>query len=156
MDVSLILLVILLVVVLVVVWYTLRWVRMRRSGGVNVALRWDPENAGAGWHLGVGRYMGERFAWYRVWSLRGGPSRVLYRERLRIVERREPVGTESYAVPAGSLVLCCSVATGESAATDRSAGTGESLEIAMGPDALTGFMSWLESAPPGRRLPRAG
>jgi len=143
MEIILILLAILLVAVFVALWYTLRWIRMRRHSGVSVALRWNPERSRAGWHLGVGRYAGERFAWYRVWSLRGGPSRVLHRERLRVVERREPVGTELYAVPAGSLVLCCSV--------DQ----GESLEIAMGPDALTGFMSWLESAPPGRRLPRA-
>jgi hypothetical protein len=33
--------------------------------------------------------------------------------------------------------------------------TQEAIEIAMGPGALTGFLSWLESAPPGRRLPRA-
>lgn len=144
MAITLVLLVILLVAILVVMWYVLRWIRMRRNSGVSVALRWQPENTRSGWHLGVGRYAGERFVWYRVWSLRSGPSRVLHRERLWIVERREPVGTESYAVPAGSLVLCCSI------------GDGESLEVAMGPDALTGFMSWLESAPPGRRLPRAG
>jgi len=143
MDVIVILLGILLVAVLVMLWYALRWIRMRRNSGVSVALRWRPEKVRAGWHLGVGRYVGERFTWYRVWSLRSGPSRILRREQLSIVERREPVGTESYAVPTGSLVLCCRVAEDEF------------LELAMGPDALTGFMSWLESAPPGRQLPRA-
>jgi hypothetical protein len=32
----------------------------------------------------------------------------------------------------------------------READGGTEVEIAMGPDALTGFLSWLESAPPGR------
>lgn len=143
MDITVVILAVPLVAVVFGLWYVLRWLRMRRISGVNVALRWRPENAREGWHLGVGRYVGEQFAWYRVWSLRGGPSRVLHRERLYIIDRREPVGTESYAVPAGSVVLRC-----------RS-DDGEAIEVAMGPDALTGFMSWLESAPPGRRLPRA-
>lgn len=143
MDIATIALALLLVAVLVGLWYGLRWLRMRRFGGVSVALRWQPDKARAGWHLGVGRYHGEEFAWYRVWSLRTGPDRVFHREGLRIVQRREPVGTESYAVPAGSTVLRCQ------------ADDGEAIEIAMGPDALTGFLSWLESAPPGRRLPRA-
>lgn len=143
MDITTIALALLLVAVLVGLWYGLRWVRMRRVGGVSVALRWQPDQARAGWHLGVGRYHGEEFVWYRVWSLRTGPDRVFHRERLRIVQRREPVGTESYAVPAGSTVLRCQ------------SDDGAAIEIAMGPDALTGFLSWLESAPPGRRLPRA-
>lgn len=143
MDITVVLLAVLLVAVVFSLWYVLRWLRMRRISGVNVALRWRPENAREGWHLGVGRYLGEQFVWYRVWSLRSGPSRILHRERLHIIDRRDPVGTESYAVPAGSVVLRC-----------RS-DNGEAIEVAMGPDALTGFMSWLESAPPGRRLPRA-
>ena len=39
-------------------------------------------------------------------------------------------------------------------AQDRIRAAGE-VEIAMGPDALTGFLSWLESAPPGRSIPWA-
>ncbi|MCC5697686.1 DUF2550 domain-containing protein [Klebsiella pneumoniae] len=35
------------------------------------------------------------------------------------------------------------------------AGHGPQLELAMGRDALTGFLSWLESAPPGRSVPWA-
>jgi hypothetical protein len=133
----------LLVLAVVAVWYSLRWVRMRRNGGVSVALRWRPDNVREGWHLGIGRYEGDDFAWYRVWSLRTGPDRVFRRAALNIADRRDPTGTESYAVPAGSTVLRC-----ESDGQDP-------IEIAMGPGALTGFLSWLESSPPGRRLPRA-
>ncbi|ANN15543.1 hypothetical protein SD37_07645 [Amycolatopsis orientalis] len=124
-------------------WYSLRWVRMRRGGGVSVALRWRPDEARSSWHLGLGRYEGEQFVWFRVWSLRTGPDRVFERVSMEIADRRDPSGTEAYAVPEGSIVLRCESATQEA------------IEIAMGPGALTGFLSWLESAPPGRRLPRA-
>ncbi|WP_019812923.1 DUF2550 domain-containing protein [Saccharomonospora saliphila] len=143
MDVTTAILVLLLALLAVAVWYTLRWVRMRRLGGVSVALRWNPDRARSGWHLGIGRYQGEEFVWYRVWSLRTGPDRVFHREALSIAGRRAPVGTESYAVPTGSAVLRCD--------TEHQG----PIELAMGPGALTGFLSWLESAPPGRRVPRA-
>jgi hypothetical protein len=143
-DIVIVVLVLLLVLLLVAAWYALRWVNMRRAGGVSVALRWEPDRERSGWHLGVGRYQGEMFVWFRVWSLRSGPDRTFEREDLEIADRRDPVGTESYAVPPGATVLRC--------ASERQ----EAIEIAMGPDALTGFLSWLESAPPGRRIPRAG
>lgn len=127
----------------IAVWYALRWLRIRRLGSVSVALRWRPDNSRQGWHLGIGRYRGEEFVWYRVWSLRNGPDRIFSRANLEITGRRDSIGSESYAVPAGATVLQCdSVRHGP-------------IEIAMGPGALTGFLSWLESAPPGHRLPRA-
>ncbi|GAA1972346.1 DUF2550 domain-containing protein [Amycolatopsis minnesotensis] len=143
MEITVVVLGLLVVLVVVAVWYSLRWVRMRKNGGVSVALRWRPDSARAGWHLGIGRYEGDAFAWYRVWSLRSGPDRVFERHALEIADRRDPIGTESYAVPSGSTVLRCE------------SDSQEAIEIAMGPGALTGFLSWLESAPPGRRLPRA-
>ncbi|RJQ87455.1 DUF2550 domain-containing protein [Amycolatopsis panacis] len=143
MEIVIVVLALLIVVVLVAGWYVQRWIRMRRGGGVSVALRWRPDHPRASWHLGLGRYEGDKFVWYRVWSLRAGPDRVFQRESMQIADRRDPSGSEAYAVPDGSTVLRC-----ESAAQ-------EAIEIAMGPGALTGFLSWLESAPPGRRLPRA-
>ncbi len=131
------------ILAVVVAWYSLRWVRMRRGGGVSVALRWRPDEARSSWHLGLGRYEGDEFVWFRVWSLRTGPDRVFQRASMEIADRRDPSGTEAYAVPEGSIVLRCESATQEA------------IEIAMGPGALTGFLSWLESAPPGTRLPRA-
>jgi len=142
-EIALVVLVVLLGLAVVAVWYGLRWVRMRRNGGVSVALRWDPDNVRAGWHLGMGRYEGEVFAWYRVWSLRTRADRVFERETLMIADRRDPIGTEAYAVPSDATVLRCETSGRQP------------IEIAMGPDALTGFLSWLESAPPGRQVPRA-
>ncbi|WP_116204476.1 DUF2550 domain-containing protein [Amycolatopsis circi] len=143
MQIAVVVLVLLIVLVVVVGWYGQRWIRMRRGGGVSVALRWRPDSPRSSWHLGLGRYEGDKFVWYRVWSLRTGPDRVFQRESMQIADRRDPSGSEAYAVPEGSTVLRCE-------SSDQ-----EAIEIAMGPGALTGFLSWLESAPPGRRLPRA-
>lgn len=132
-----------LVLVLVVLgWLTLRRLRALRSGGVHVALRTRMDPSGKGWHLGVGRYHGDEFVWFRVLSLRLGPDRVIHRSGLEIADRRDPSGAELYGMPPGSRVLRVS---------DSASLTGEpEMEIAMSPDALTGFLSWLESAPPGR------
>lgn len=118
-----------------------RRVRLVRRGGIDVALRTRSDGGGRGWHLGVARYRGDDFAWYRVSSLRSGPDQVLDRDQLEITDRRQPTLPETYAVPAGSVVLACRVG-------------GADVELAMDRDTLTGFLSWLESAPPGRRVPR--
>ncbi|MGH3906732.1 MAG: DUF2550 domain-containing protein [Pseudonocardiaceae bacterium] len=115
-------------------------IRTVRRGGIDVALRLRPNAGPHGWHLGVGRYRGDDFSWFRISSLRSGPDRVLDRDRLEIMERRCPTMPESYAMPSGAVVLRCRTELGE-------------LELAMRQDTLTGFLSWLESAPPGRRTP---
>jgi Protein of unknown function (DUF2550) len=112
-----------------------RRLRRLRQGGIPVAIRARLDDAGRGWHLGVGRYQGDAFAWFRISSLRSGPDRVLGREQLKIVERRGPTPPETYAMPSGSVVLRCR--------TDA-----DELELAMRQDTLNGFLSWLESAPP--------
>jgi hypothetical protein len=133
---------ILCLVFVVLLWLTVRRLRALRSGGVHASFRTRLDASGKGWHLGVGRYRGDEFVWFRVLSLRLGPDRVIHRSGLEIADRREPEGAELYGMPPGSRVLRVSGTGGE---------TGEpELEIAMSPDALTGFLSWLESAPPGR------
>ena len=122
----------------------LAWRRVRelRTGGIDVALRTRKDDRGRGWHLGVGHYRGEEFAWYRVLSLRSGPNWVINRGQVEIANRRDPSTVEVYAMPTGATVLDLT-------------GLGPDLELAMGADALTGFLSWLESAPPGRSVPWA-
>lgn len=126
-------------VALLLAWRRLRRLRM---GGIDVALRDYREEPGRGWHLGVARYRGEEFAWYRALSVRSGPDRVFNRGNMEIATRREPATAEMYAMPTGSVVLHLSR-------------PGDDIEVAMGPDALTGFLSWLESAPPGSSAPWA-
>ncbi len=130
-------------VLVAVVVAMLAWRRLRtlRVGGVDVALRLRKDQRGRGWHLGVAHYRGEEFAWYRALSLRSGPDLVLNRKNLGIDERRDPTMAESYAMPVGATVLDL-------------AGHSSELELAMDSGALTGFLSWLESAPPsGRSVP---
>ncbi|MFC4856703.1 DUF2550 domain-containing protein [Actinophytocola glycyrrhizae] len=139
MDITVMVGAVLLLVAVVLVWFTVRRLRALRSGGVHAALRTRLDDAGKGWHLGVGRYQGDEFVWFRVLSLRPGPDRVISRSALEIADRRDPSGPELYSMPPASRVL-----------RFREANDGGEVEIAMGPDALTGFLSWLESAPPGR------
>jgi len=126
-----------------------RRLTLMRNGGVDVCLRRRSAFGGgrgertmakdtsAGWHFGVGRYRGDELAWFRLTSFRPGPTVVLDRSELEILDRRPPTAAESYAIPAVDAVLNCRVG----AAT---------IELAMSPGVLTGFLSWLESAPPGR------
>ncbi|MGH3519607.1 MAG: DUF2550 domain-containing protein [Haloechinothrix sp.] len=144
MDITVVVIGLLIAVGSVFAWIALRWRGVLKVGGVNVALRWRTEQAGLGWHLGIGRYRGAEFLWYRVMSVRRGPDRVLDRDELQIAERRDPTDIEVYALPAGSSVLRFKLSEGDP------------IEIAMGPGTLTGFLSWLESAPPGRQIHRAG
>jgi uncharacterized protein DUF2550 len=138
-DITVVVGAVLLLVAVVLVWFTIRRLRALRSGGVHAAVRTRLDDTGKGWHLGVGRYQGDEFVWFRVLSLRPGPDRVISRSALEIADRRDPSGPELYSMPPSSHVL-----------RFREAGSGADVEIAMGPDALTGFLSWLESAPPGR------
>ena len=117
-----------------------------RGGGVDLCLRRRPpvresraasRDVAVGWHFGVGRYRADQFAWYRLTSLRPGPTLVMDRTDLEILDRREPLDAESYAIPQAASVLRL-----------RSGATG--VELAMAADVLTGFLSWLEAAPPGR------
>ena len=146
MELSTLITLILAAILLVLLYLVIRRLRLLRAGGVPVALRGRIDDTGKGWHLGVARYQGDEFAWFRALSLKAGPDRVIHREALEITDRRDPDGAETPNMPHGSRVL-------------RFRGTNgrpdPGVEIAMGPDALTGFLSWLESAPPGRRLPWA-
>jgi hypothetical protein len=72
-----------------------------------------------------------------VISLGGRANMVLSRRELEIIDRRAPGSTEEYVVPMNSAVLRCRV-------HDRV------VELAMTPDVLTGFSSWLEARPPGQ------
>ncbi|HWC83302.1 MAG TPA: DUF2550 domain-containing protein [Pseudonocardiaceae bacterium] len=133
---------ILIAVAIALAFYASRRFRLLREGGVHVALRHRIDDSGRGWQLGVGRYRGDEFVWYRVLSVRSGPDCVIQRANFEVADRREPSVPESYSMPADAIVLRCRAKVGE-------------LEIAMDTEALTGFLSWLESSPPGRAVPWA-
>lgn len=117
---------------------------IQRSGGTfDCSLRWNlPEKAapsGKGWVYGVARYNGDHVNWFRVFSYAPRPRRSLERSAIEVVGRRTPEGEEELALLSDAVVLAC---------THR----GVLLELAMSDDALTGFLAWLEAAPPGQRV----
>ncbi|MEU4494604.1 DUF2550 domain-containing protein [Streptomyces sp. NBC_00210] len=117
---------------------------IQRSGGTfDCSLRWNvPEKtdySGKGWVYGVARYSGDRIMWFRVFSYAPRPRRVLERSAIEVVSRRTPQGEEELALLSDATVLGC-------------VHRGTRLELAMSEDALTGFLAWLEAAPPGQRV----
>src|SRR5688572_11107961 len=117
-----------------------RRVITRRGGTFDCSLRLRPARSGKGWALGIGRYSGDSLEWYRVFSYATRPRRVMARRELQIVDRRVPEGTDVFSLLSGAVIVRCR----------EGSDSGSILEFAMGEDALTGFLSWLEAAPPGR------
>ncbi len=136
-----------LVVALVVVGlfvFGLRRRLIQRSGGTfDCSLRWnvpeEPDTSGKGWGYGIARYNGDRIEWFRVFSYAPRPRRVLERSAIEVAGRRDPEGEEELALLSDAVILACHH-------------RGTRLELAMSEDALTGFLAWLEAAPPGQRV----
>ena len=79
-----------------------------------------------------------------MFSLSWRPKRVWDRADLEYAGRREPSGPEQISLYADHVVVMCST-VGET-----------QVELAMSPESLMGFQSWLEAMPPGSRGVRPG
>lgn len=113
---------------------------LTRGGGTfECALRMRPRGVPTGWVPGVARYAGDRIEWFPMFSLSFRPRRVLRRRELRPGRRRRPGRAEAVAVAPGAVVLEILDST-------------RAMELAMSENALTGFLAWLEAAPPGQHL----
>ncbi|MBQ1092435.1 MULTISPECIES: DUF2550 domain-containing protein [Streptomyces] len=116
---------------------------IQRSGGTfDCSLRWEAseqDDTGKGWAYGVARYNGDRVEWFRVFSYAPRPRRTLERSAIEVAGRRVPAGEEELALLSDAVILTC-------------LHRGTRLELAMSEDALTGFLAWLEAAPPGQRV----
>jgi hypothetical protein len=97
--------------------------------------------AGGGWSYGIAHYENDRIDWYRIFSYAYRPAAVLTRSELDVVGRREAEGSEELVLFPGWTIVECRFGT-------------QVVELAMSPDALTGFLSWLEAAPPGQNVSR--
>jgi hypothetical protein len=97
--------------------------------------------AGRGWAYGIAQNENDRIDWYRIFSYAYRPAAVLTRRDLEVVGRRDALGHDELALFPGWTIVECRFGTGL-------------VELAMSPDALTGFLSWLESAPPGQNVSR--
>ena len=129
----------LLVLVLIATGIAARRFLLERGGGtVDCGLR---RVAGEGaWRPGVAAYSGDQFRWYHQFSVVLRPQAILERRTLNVAARRMATPAESAALGPGLFVVECEV------------GGRERVELAMTEAALTGFLSWLEAAPPGSYL----
>ncbi|MGW0805001.1 DUF2550 domain-containing protein [Nonomuraea sp. NPDC002799] len=106
----------------------LRGVMLARSRG-NMPCRLRVGDRG--WQSGVARYADGELHWIPLMGVRLRPRHAIARRGLVVSARREIDGG-LYAVDL--------------------AGSSQALSIAMSADALTGFLAWLESAPPSAYL----
>jgi len=133
----------LLLVVLAGIGIALRRVVLSRGGGtVDCGLRrkaadgsWPP------WRLGVARYQGDELRWHQIFGVLLRPEVVLARRNLVVATRRRPDAVEAVSLGSEAVIIEC-----------REGPRAQPVELAMVQDALTGFLAWLEAAPPGSHL----
>jgi len=125
----------LLVVALCAIGLAIRRMLLDRGGGtVECGLR----RPGGTWRLGVAAYAEDELRWYDAVGVLLTPDEVLARRTLSVASRRVVYPAEAALLGQGKVVVSCTA--GE---------VPETVELAMAEDALTGFLAWLESAPPG-------
>ncbi|MFV0532387.1 MAG: DUF2550 domain-containing protein [Cumulibacter sp.] len=88
-----------------------------------------------GWVLGVARYADEHLEWFRLTSYRAGPSLRISRRGTTIAWREEPASNDAVWMPPDAIVLHLDTMDGPQ-------------RVAVPKTALTGLLSWWESAPP--------
>lgn len=125
----------LIVVLLAAFLIAARRILLDRGGGtVDCGLR----RPGGSWRLGVASYRPEELRWYHAFGVLLSPAEVLDRASLSILSRRHVDPAEAASFGEDTVVIECHGGNG--------AGT---VELAMSEAALTGFLAWLEAAPPG-------
>jgi hypothetical protein len=102
--------------------------------GLGAVTMWLRAPGAPRWAVGVAWYSGDTLLWYRALSLSVRPNRRMCRSEFQIDARRRPT-SEDLALPAESVVLTCRTGAGPQ-------------ELAMDLSTVTGFLSWVESAPP--------
>jgi hypothetical protein len=133
----------LLVVILAVALAAATVIAVRRTlierggGSIECGLRRGRDRR---WQLGLAAYRPDELRWYPVFGLRLRPGEVFARHALSVVSRRPADAVEITSVGSGAVVVECDTGDG---------GAGR-VELAFSEDALTGFLAWLEAAPPGR------
>ena len=146
-----------------------RFLLERGGGTVECGLRRGPD---ASWRLGLASYRPEELWWFGALGLTMRPDVVFSRRDLTVVSRRPPTEAEAASLGPGMIVVECRLGEdsgqfapppGQASASDpgglagpRGAagpggapGPGGNVELALGEEALTGLLAWLEAAPPG-------
>jgi Protein of unknown function (DUF2550) len=97
------------------------------------------------WRLGVASYQLDELRWHQVFGLLLRPDEIFPRRMLTVVSRRSPEPGEATSLGPGRIIVEC-----------RAGEQAEPLELAMSESALTGFLAWLEAAPPSSHLGEIG
>jgi hypothetical protein len=102
--------------------------------GLGAVTMWLRPAGASRWSVGVAWYSGNTLLWYRGLSLSVRPNQRLCRSEFQ-VDARRGANPEDLSLPADSVVLTCRTGAGPH-------------ELAMDSSTMTGFLSWIESAPP--------
>jgi hypothetical protein len=131
-------LLILFVAVAVVLAARRYWLE-RGGGTVECGLRHPPGRGS--WRLGVASYQRDELLWHGALGVALRPEYAFRRRSLEVASRRRPEPSE------------CAVLSPDLIIIEVKAGPAEGpVELAMTEQALTGFLAWLEAAPPGSHL----
>ena len=107
------------------------------GGTIRLQVRVSTMVPGRGWSTGIGQFVGDELRFHRMFSFGFRPKRILDRGTLTVEQRRLPEGPERLTMPGHWVILRCATGLNQ-------------LEIAMAESTVTGFLSWLEAAPPGQ------
>jgi hypothetical protein len=139
-DAGWLLALVLILLVLAAVAVAGRRALLERGGGtVECGLR--QSGSGGAWRLGVASYQPDELRWHQVFGLLLRPDEIFPRRMLMVISRRSPDDAEAASLGSDRIIVECR--TGEHA---------EPMELAMTESALTGFLAWLEAAPPSSQL----
>lgn len=125
---------VLLAVVLVILAVVFLLRRRFLLSGLGAVTMWRRTSGTPRWSVGVAWYGSDALLWYRGLSLSVRPQERLRRADLH-VESQRGAGRDDLALPGELVVLSCSTSEGP-------------RELAMDRSTVTGFLSWVESAPP--------
>jgi hypothetical protein len=150
----------LIVLILAAVGIAARRFLLERGGGtVECGLRLGPNGS---WRLGLASYRPEELWWFGALGLTMRPDVVFPRRDLTVVSRRLPTEAEAASLGPGMIVVECKLGEdsgqfgpapdGGGPGVGGGHGPGGTIELALGEEALTGLLSWLEAAPPGSHL----
>lgn len=104
---------------------------LRVVGAIPLAV----SSEGDRWLYGIARYAGGELRWYRSLGLGTRPSRVYRRSELVVQRHRAPTPDEQRYLPATAVIVECRV-------------SGTNVVLALGENAFTGFVSWIEASSP--------
>jgi len=120
--------------VLLVALLVRRALLTRGLGTFDCSLRHETIRHRGHWTHGIAR-----LDWFRMFAVRLRAAQSLTRQRLVILDSRQPEPGETYSVLPGWVVVRC--------------GYGSVIvEMAMSEGAYNGLAAWLESAPPGQHI----